>query len=330
MTIHCKRIKSGFTLIELLVVIAIIAVLIALLLPAVQQAREAARRSQCKNNLKQIGLALHNYHDTMNMLPFGVVFYRNTPGGAPGGGQNTQSQNQGNWTWGAMILPNIDQAALFQTMNVGKNSPAAANNVAGNLGLLQTPLPAFRCPSDPGENACDIDRRVNLTNVSSTLNIAQSIIARSNYVGNNGHQNIGGGNVNTGAFPRDLCRRFRDITDGLSNTIAIGERASDARGASQSAGAIYATGPDQSPKWGIAGALGVAFYPLNTVNETAYVDLHKGFSSNHVGGAHFLFCDGSVHFISENIHWRNSDDSTQMGAYQRLCNISDGTPAVEF
>src|SRR4051812_6730319 len=96
-----KTFKRGFTLIELLVVIAIIAVLIALLLPAVQQAREAARRSQCKNNLKQIGLALHNYHDTANTLPPGWI------------GDPTGSNAGNRWGWGTMILPYLDQAPLY-------------------------------------------------------------------------------------------------------------------------------------------------------------------------------------------------------------------------
>jgi len=325
-----SRRPRGFTLIELLVVIAIIAVLIALLLPAVQQAREAARRSQCKNNLKQIGLALHNYHDTFRMLPFGVVMYRANGGGSLGGGQDGSSLNRGNWAWSAMILPYIDQAPLFQIMQVGKFSPAQANNVTGNTGLLQTPLAVYRCPSDPGAVLCDDDRRINFSGVSSTLNTATTQVARSNYAGNNGHQDIGGGNINTGVFARDFIRRFRDITDGLSNTLAIGERSSDVASINRSAASAYACGPDQTPANGISSALGVASFPLNSNNTSPSYYLYKGFSSIHTGGAHFLFCDGSVHFLSENIHWRQSDDPTIMGAYQRLHHMSDGMPAPEF
>jgi prepilin-type N-terminal cleavage/methylation domain len=333
---HCHR---GFTLIELLVVIAIIAVLIALLLPAVQQAREAARRSQCKNNLKQIGLALHNYHDTYQSLPFGSVFFRLNAneqiGTNPGGG----AVNHGHWSWSSMILPYADQAALFQTLEVGKRSPAQANNIAGKEGLLRTPLSLFRCPSDPGAELCDSDRRVNLSAVSSTLNTATSEIARSNYAANNGHRDMGGGVLNSGVFERDHIRRFRDVTDGLSNTIAVGERSSDnLRGLAavsgqsyQSAATLYATGPDQTPANGVNAAMGLAYIPLNSTNTASSSHLYKGFSSMHTGGAHFLFCDGSVHFISENIQWRHhADDGTQMGAYQLLHNMSDGMPPVQF
>ena len=130
------RRRSAFTLIELLVVIAIIAVLIALLLPAVQQAREAARRSQCKNNLKQFGLALHNYHDTHQTLPYGME-------GREGG-------SGGNWTWGSLILSQVDQAPLANSLLVGSTSFSVACGNATKVALMKTPLSLFRCPSDTG------------------------------------------------------------------------------------------------------------------------------------------------------------------------------------
>jgi prepilin-type N-terminal cleavage/methylation domain-containing protein/prepilin-type processing-associated H-X9-DG protein len=323
---HCHR---GFTLIELLVVIAIIAVLIALLLPAVQQAREAARRSQCKNNLKQIGLALHNYHDTYKYFPHGVVFFRATSGGTLGGDPgDATSANRGNWAWTAMILPFIDQGPLFQAMQVGKLSPAQSNTITGNLGLLQTPLSIYRCPSDTGENLCDQDRAISFTGVPTAPNESSgnTKVARSNYIANYGHQAAGGGNENTGTFSRDFIRRMRDITDGLSNTFAIGERSSDVSNINRSAGAAYAADRAQSSSNGVHAALGTANVTLNATTG----DTWRGFSSMHTGGAHFLFCDGSVHFVSENIHWRQSDDVTLMGAYQRLHHKSDGMPPVEF
>jgi len=129
------RLRRGFTLIELLVVIAIIAILIALLLPAVQQAREAARRTQCKNHLKQIGLAIHNYHDTHNTFPPGYI--ARIP-------QNITSSERGLYGWGAFVLPYMDQAPLYNLLQVG-NVPLETNAVT-NLAALQTPLPAFSLP----------------------------------------------------------------------------------------------------------------------------------------------------------------------------------------
>ena len=136
--------QRGFTLIELLVVIAIIAILIALLLPAVQQAREAARRSTCKNNLKQIGLAMHNYHETFGMFPPGYVEeILNTNGGHV-------ADNEGHWAWNALLLPYLDQAPLFNQLNVGTVPVSTMLNNATVRGSMQKTLPVFRCPSDTG------------------------------------------------------------------------------------------------------------------------------------------------------------------------------------
>src|SRR5438067_9147484 len=142
-----RRIVRGFTLIELLVVIAIIAVLVALLLPAVQQAREAARRTQCKNNLKQLGLAMQNYHDTMGKFPPGFV---------------TAVPNDFNitgdfWSWGVFIAPQIDLANIYNALQPGTNSLTAALSNPNTLAVLQTPLPSFRCPSDVGNALNDFD-----------------------------------------------------------------------------------------------------------------------------------------------------------------------------
>src|SRR5579872_386881 len=127
--------RTGFTLIELLVVIAVIAVLIGLLLPAVQQAREAARRTQCKNNLKQIGLALLNYESSFRIFPPGYI-----AGSAFIDGQTDTAPG---WSWGAMILPQLDQEPLQSTINFSLPVQAAANAPA-----IQVSLPAFVCPSD--------------------------------------------------------------------------------------------------------------------------------------------------------------------------------------
>ncbi len=132
--------RRAFTLIELLVVIAIIAILVALLLPAVQQAREAARRSSCKNNLKQLGLAIHNYHDTYRTMPPGVV----------------DDFTDSIWGWGALILPFVEQGPVYDALRVG-NIPLGVRMTPGNaldqLSVLQTPISTYRCPSDVGPEA---------------------------------------------------------------------------------------------------------------------------------------------------------------------------------
>ena len=141
--------RFGFTLIELLVVIAIIAILVALLLPAVQQAREAARRSSCKNNLKQLGLALHNYHDTHGVFPAGY-YAGDHPSVADGEGDGRDAR----YGWGSMILPFLEQAPLYDKMQVGDRLLSQNVNDPTVLADMQTPISAFRCPSDvaPGTN----------------------------------------------------------------------------------------------------------------------------------------------------------------------------------
>ena len=139
--IRRRRIRSGFTLIELLVVIAIIAVLIALLLPAVPQAREAARRASCKNNLKQIGLALHNYLETAGMFPLGYI--------DSVGGVNPTIQD-GGWSWPAQILVSLDQAPLFKKFNMSYHPHGEGGNAIEqtNSKLMATTQPVFSCLSD--------------------------------------------------------------------------------------------------------------------------------------------------------------------------------------
>ena len=202
-----KRTKKGFTLIELLVVIAIIAILIALLLPAVQQAREAARRSQCKNNLKQIGLGLMNYHDVHKTLPPGVTVASSI---TPTGGTNTTTSNGLAWTF--HILPFFDQAPLFKKIN-SKVAYNHANNIVGGKAYAATILTAARCPSDAGP---DQDTSGGVENMGL-----------ANYVGN-----YGVGMPSVTAHPTDVQGilgvntkvRIRDCKDGMSNVILAAER----------------------------------------------------------------------------------------------------------
>lgn len=312
-----KRTSRGFTLIELLVVIAIIAVLVALLLPAVQQAREAARRSQCKNNLKQIGLALHNYHETANTLPPGWI---------------------GNNRWGAgtMILPYVDQAPLYTSLSgtagaAGTGFGTVMNTIPAANTLLQTIIPGFRCPSDTGASTVTFPMNNSTTGTSV-------IFGRSNYIGCVGSVNPGAvpttANTN-GAFAQNSRRNFRDFTDGLSNTFLWGERKSPVFQSNVYSGgdSIWAGVYDESSVQGIAVHVGDCFnngtgYMLNSKTPTnpstvATTNIPFGqFGSSHVGGGHFVMGDGAVRFISENI--ATGAANTAGSTYQNLAAVNDG------
>ena len=327
-----SRAKRGFTLIELLVVIAIIAVLIALLLPAVQQAREAARRSQCKNNLKQIGLALHNYHDTCNILPPGYF-------GVPFSSQGTL------WGWGTMILPYLDQANIYNTLSqeTGGTKPlggagvgfgAIMTSLPANV-TLQTQLPVFRCPSDTGSNLVTFP--INGTQAGTTF-----LFVRSNYPGVSGtriDQPAGTGLLATdGVFTENSRTRFRDFTDGLSNTFVIGERRSPGtvNGLYTGGDTIWAGSNDNFfPPWqGYAVHQGLCDLNSNlnvkvaTAPSSSNYSPYLAFSSLHVGGGHFLLGDGSVRFISDNIATGTS--GLPGSTYQNLAALSDGQVLGEF
>lgn len=333
-----KSCRRGFTLIELLVVIAIIAILVALLLPAVQQAREAARRSQCKNNLKQLGLALHNYHDTLSTLPPGWV------------GDPTGSNKGNRWGWSAMILSYLDQAPLYNALaGISGTSPygspaagfAASMNSFTMPSLLQNPLPVYRCPSDTGPSLVISP----LTNgYSFTGNSTQ--FGRSNYPGVVGCVVTGlvptaSNGTGNGAFSQNSRRNFRDFTDGLSNTFLVGERRSPTltSGVYYGGDTIWAGVGDEGSMAAFSLHVGDCA-PGDTLNsKTSIVPTtsnylpYSGFSSLHVGGGHFLLGDGSVRFISENIaSGPNGASPPNQPAftYQNLAAVSDGQVLGEF
>jgi prepilin-type N-terminal cleavage/methylation domain-containing protein/prepilin-type processing-associated H-X9-DG protein len=323
--------RSGFTLIELLVVIAIIAILIALLLPAVQQAREAARRTQCRNNLKQLGLAMHNYLDNFRVFPPGVVWTDLNQNNDPG-----DDVASGHWTWGTMMLPYIDQAPLYNKLQPGTKTPLAAYTADNTI--LKTILPGFRCPSDIGPPLCDTARDLNFLSATAS----QQLQATANYVGNNDDNDVpnypdASVNSNTGLFPLNKCVAIRDVTDGTSNTIAIGERDSlDVGNCEHEAGVIYAvdlelvagvleSDADRSGEAVLGSGDKVINYKLDGEED-------ESFSSYHTGGAHFLMTDGSVRFISENISFHDTIRAHEVGAqlYQLLLHRSDGNPVGDF
>ncbi|MFG0335767.1 MAG: DUF1559 domain-containing protein [Maioricimonas sp. JB049] len=313
--------RSGFTLIELLVVIAIIAILIALLLPAVQQAREAARRSTCKNNLKQFGLAMHNYHDTHGVFPIGFV-------GRPGSGWQCSQMSNGDpppdndynsWGWGTYILPFIDQAPLYNALQPdGCRMPNSDALFNGEMLLRQT-LPVYTCPSDVGP----------------ATNPFFHNYSKSNYVVNEQFSN-----TNTSV-------RMRDVLDGTSNTLLIAERRLRPDPAGQRFGGAMIWGRANTSD--ASNKLRVNF-PINTPTATTSNSgfsgdsgcTRHGASSTHVGGAHFLMADGAVRFISENIAHNPAAGSTstclgmnvnmagQGFVYQNLFFMADGYPVGEF
>jgi prepilin-type N-terminal cleavage/methylation domain-containing protein len=295
-----RRLRRGFTLIELLVVIAIIAILIALLLPAVQQAREAARRTECKNNLKQIGLGLHNYHDTFKVFPFGKgPSYPGVPVYA-------------RWSQHAMILPYIDQAPLYNLIDFNVTTTHANNTVP-----RRQEVPLLRCPSDYD-------------------NPQPQSGGATNYYGNKGNNILWTTLPQNGVIHFGSRVRIRDITDGTTNTCAFTERlvTDGNNGISSPDSDVFLSMADPMTQ-DEAITLCYQVDVTNLANQFPifmgapwidgqhcylHVDVpnHRscGFyptkatmppSSRHEGGVHSMLCDGSVRFISENIDlhtWR--------------------------
>jgi prepilin-type N-terminal cleavage/methylation domain-containing protein/prepilin-type processing-associated H-X9-DG protein len=282
--------RRAFTLIELLVVIAIISVLIALLLPAVQAAREAARRAQCVNNLKQIGLALLNYEGTVRTFPPGYISNFDSQGNDTGPG----------WGWAAMILAQFEQAPLYSSLNFNL-AIEPPDNLTSRLVVINN----FLCPSDTVQPFWWAVKRDAATG-APVQNICQ--VAPSNYVGMYGTGEPGPGGE--GVFFRDSRIALRDITDGSSQTILVGERShrlGEATWVGAVTGAVlYPTDNDNIGRYVTETSPGMVLGhagegvgpgdPRSDVNQ--FYSLHAG------GGVNFLFGDGHVVFLKSTINYQ--------------------------
>ena len=239
---------SGFTLIELLGVIAIIAILIALLLPAVQQAREAARRTQCKNNLKQIGIALHNYHDTFSVLPPFKIWANgiDCPGG-PDGWHNT-----GGWSWRVMILPYVEQSAMYSQINfVSHHSQAGCPGSSTSWATTtRTPIAGYLCPSDDTPTVIGGNAGSNYGAVVSAS--AQAKINFGTASGTIPYERLAAVFQGSNTGPTKVT--LTDIKDGTSNTIAIAEIFRGRRTAIRGGGGYGLDGSGRCHRWMVEGA----------------------------------------------------------------------------
>lgn len=309
--------KRGFTLIELLVVIAIIAVLIALLLPAVQQAREAARRSQCKNNLKQLGLALHNYHDNFNRFP-STIFSTAAWSGEEKG------------TYLVQILPYVDQAPLYNKINFrAPNIDGQTDPTTGTL-FRSMIIPVYVCPTDTSPNPWGDRAKTNYA-ASMGNQAMPSASGCTPYQGNDfgtgpaGHGNTPDPNQISGPFSRvNYGAKIAELTDGTSNIIMMGEIRPNCGDHTVNgwyhfnAPWVATTGPINFP----ISCYGEPAVPSATAcNATNAWNTTQAFKSKHVGGCHFVLGDGAVRFISENINYLT---------YQALGDRRDGRVVGDF
>ncbi|MDA1053013.1 MAG: DUF1559 domain-containing protein [Planctomycetota bacterium] len=347
-----SRRRTGFTLVELLVVIAIIGILVALLLPAVQAAREAARRMQCSNKLKQIGIALHTYHDTYKWLP--PAWVTSFPPNVTVNPANPMlaANNWPQWSWGALILPFMEQRPLYNQLTVGSPLQLEQSRFLGvtnNTNILKTTMNDFLCPSSLAPSRFQVNdhfaRRIGVvgTGGGGTLvpNLPAFYTSTSNYVAASSTYATdanGGLPVEQGVFVENQGNNFSAIQDGTSSVIAVGERVWQIKtrpnpltggigsfnisiifpiGAGNAFGIPRRNGSSGDANPSITGASDTGF-PFGADTRTSVIGIGRarinltdhvnrgwaprGFSSQHPGGAQFLFCDGSVHILSETIN----------------------------
>jgi prepilin-type N-terminal cleavage/methylation domain-containing protein len=335
-----RRLRWGFTLVELLVVIAIIGILVALLLPAIQSAREAARRSACTNNIKQLGLALQSYHDTYGKLP---VNYNEDTGSTGRGSALTR------------LLPYIEEQAVYDSIDFTVDYTFVTSKLPDGTPVFSKVIATFVCPSEnrapygPNAESNEPGFRFRTVPAKGPLAITSYLPSMGNqYMPNDivvtctsltdnifgtipqtdrtRHGNTKNGAEISGPFSRmTWSAKFKEITDGLSNTIALGEvrqfcGALTKLGWFHHDGAwVATTGPINSPT--CPGEQGVPIEGATGCQSTLAWNYAHSFRSPHPGGTHFVFCDASVHFVTENIDY---------DTYQRLGDRRDGKPVGAF
>ncbi|MCA9131095.1 MAG: DUF1559 domain-containing protein [Planctomycetales bacterium] len=332
--------KHGFTLVELLVVIAIIGILVGLLLPAVQAAREAARRMQCSNNLKQLGLGALNYESAHKKFPPNHIWAGPVTTLRPTGNGVPDLVNVECWGWHVLMMPFIEQNNLYTQLNVNSVSLFSYLSAAtpAQLAVLQQDISVFRCPSDSGDQTAKSARHWGggLGAVAGGHGNWQSGL--TNYVSSRGTRN----NPQTvrdtfGMMMEPISIKISGVTDGTSNTFMFGERDSLY---GRSATWPGVRNPDGNGMRGIYMNTAIVRPPLNSIDppnawSSNSLGAGAGFSSLHTGGSQFVYVDGSVHFISSSIDSRpdslngcNVFDVTPCepvyGAYERLGRRDDG------
>jgi prepilin-type N-terminal cleavage/methylation domain-containing protein/prepilin-type processing-associated H-X9-DG protein len=277
------RARKGFTLIELLVVIAIIGLLVAILLPAIQAAREAARRVQCQNNLRQLGVAMHSFHSARRAFPPGFIS-RATSTNGPGLGTG--------WAWGAHLLPYLEEINLQAKLD--REILAPVHDL-----VRVTPLPIFLCSSDP--------RPLPTFSVADETGNELTELAFGNYVGVGGTYEVTGyPDTGTGVLFRNKAIRIADITDGTSSTLMVGERSSARSPQTTWVGAVTnANVPPVNAAYENEGPPVLVLTNTGTIEDDRVpnnrLDHVEDTNSEHPQGVNFLFCDGSVRIINNEI-----------------------------
>jgi len=305
--------RRGFTLIELLVVIAIIAVLVAILLPAVQQAREAARRSQCQNNLKQIGIALHSYMETHNCIPRSICFSNGAGAG------NACGTNFNGASWMVLILPYMEQDNLYNQIDF--NKPISDNTGSpSNLSIARKTMPSYLCPSDVTGGLS----RTTDPYLWSNWCFPQGTCPRDQPLGVTHYKGINGYAYDipftTSQYPHGMFDRrqgpvlkIRDLVDGTSNVMAVAEISPEFYAWPSWASWHIAMSTERGPNytWRVYGNIG-----KRTATDHGY-SVNITANSFHAGGVNVLMGDGSVQFLNESIN---------LAVYQQLGHPQDGKP----